>query len=71
MCIGFIWSKNVNKDRIVVFKGLPDKTISVKCRIIEIKTEKSMVNGKNGLYPPRENGHIRSLFYGLAMKIQI
>ena len=27
--------------------------------------------GKNGLYPPRENGHIRSLFYGLAMKIQI
>ena len=29
------------------------------------------LNGKNGLYPPRENGHIRSLFYGLAMKIQI
>lgn len=31
--------ENVNKDRIVLFKESPDKTISVKERIIEIKTD--------------------------------
>src|SRR5690554_5800438 len=44
------------------------KQINLK-RFVTVN-QKVEAAGKNGLYPPRENGHIRSLFYGLAMKIQ-